>query len=131
MALNTITPLTEYVFKVASVEQIAVDASRNAIVITLEYQNPESLSLAEQNYEFVQTEGLTEVGVAVQPYGAILMNYLAPTAVSLGGNKLYIKTDAGLLESNLALSEIDEVGATITFAASESEGGGEGGGGAA
>lgn len=129
MALNTITPLTEYKFKVASVEQTAVDASHHAIVITLEYQNPESLTLAEQNYEFVQTEGLTEEGVAVQPYGAIIINDLAPTSILAGTATLKLKTPGGLLETESVINDLMTVGATVTFHASEDSGGGDVGGG--
>lgn len=122
MSLNTITPLTEYVFKVASVEKTAVDASHNAIVITLDYQNPASLSLAEQSYEFVQTEDLTEKGIAVQPYGAILLNELAPTQAGYGSTVLALKTPGGLLNTESDIEDLLTVGATVTFAASESAG---------
>lgn len=123
MALNTITPLTEYTFKVASVERTAVDASHDAIVITLEYQNPASLSLADQSYEFVQTEALTEAGIAVQPYGAILINNLAPTQSSIEAPTLILKTAGGELVTESELTDMLTVGATVTFAPSESEGG--------
>ena len=122
MSLNTITPLTEYVFKVASVEQTAVDASHNAIVITLEYQNPDTLTLAEQSYEFVQTEDLTEAGIAVQPYGAIIMNELAPTQEGYGSAVLALNTPGGLLETESDIEDLLTIGETVTFAASESEG---------
>lgn len=115
MALNTITPQTEYAFKVASVEQKAIDASHNAIVITLDYQNPATLSLAEQNYEFVQTEELTEAGVAVQPYGAIIMNNLAPTQILAGTATLKLKTPGGLLETESVINALLTVGATVAF----------------
>lgn len=137
MSLNTITPLTEYVFKVASIDEMVIGESNSALSITLEYQNPDSLTLANQNYEFIQTEELTEAGVAVQPYGAIIMNSLAPTQLSSANTAvLAIKTPGGILESDTTLEEL-ELGATVTFAASEAEGGGgdegggdEGGGGA-
>lgn len=129
MSLNTITPLTEYKFNVASVEKTAIDASHDAFVITLEYQNPASLSLAEQSYEFVQTEDLTELGVAVQPYGAIIINTLAPTQGDWVDATLALKTPGGLLETNIILDNLLNVGTTVTFEASE-DGGGEGGGGA-
>lgn len=124
MGLNTITPLTEYTFHVASMEQTAVDASHFAIVITLEYENPESLTLAEQSYEFVQTEELTALGVAVQPYGAFIMNDLAPTQEDFIEAGLILKTPAGLLETESTLEDLLTVGATVTFAASDSDDGG-------
>lgn len=123
MALNTITPLTEYVFKVASMDTLNLRQSSEvpprANTITLEYV-PEA-SLAEQNYEFIQTEELTEAGVAVQPYGAILINTLAPTATPLTGINLSLKTPAGVLTSDVSLVAIlaGGVGTRVTFAASD------------
>lgn len=128
MALNTITPLTEYTFMVASVEQTTVANDKFAFAITLEYKNPASLSLAEQSYEFVQTEDLTEKGVAVQPYGAILLNELAPTQAGYGSVTLALKTPGGLLETESDIDDLLTTGAVITFAAAEA-GGGEGGSG--
>lgn len=115
MALNTITPLTEYTFKVASIEETNIDAIHKGYAIILDYVAPENLTMANQNYEFIQTEALTELGVAVHPYGAILMNYLAPTQAELGEAKLVLRTEAGDLESNITLAQIDEVGATVRF----------------
>lgn len=118
MALNTITPLTEYVFKVASMDTLNLRQSSEvpprANTITLEYV-PEA-SLADQNYEFIQTEALTEAGVAVQPYGAILINTLAPSQLS--GLYLNLKTAGGILVTKTGLTDILDggVGTTVTFA---------------
>lgn len=120
MALNTIAPMTEYVFKVASIDQLALQQSAEvppkAITITLEYSDANPLSLAEQNYEFIQTEELTEAGIAVQPYGAILINTLAPSTLS--ALNLELKTAGGVLESDVTISNIlsGGVGTTVTFA---------------
>lgn len=127
MALNTITPLTEYVFKVASIDRLIVKPGeipvpdKEALTVTFEYVSKKSL--AEQNYEFVQTEELTEAGIAVQPYGAVIINTLAPSTLS--GLTLSLKTAGGLLVANTGLTDILDggVGTTVTFAP-ESEGGG-------
>lgn len=120
MALNTITPLTEYAFKVASMDELELQhtsgVSPKAITITFEYL-PEAVSLAEQNYEFIQTEELTEAGIAIQPYGAVLINMIAPSQLS--GLYLKIKTAVGLLVANTGLTDILDggVGTTVTFGA--------------
>ena len=119
MALNTITPLTRYTFKVASIDRLIVKPGeipvpdKEALTVTFEYASEESL--AEQNYEFIQTEALTEAGVAVQPYGAILINTLAPSQLS--GLYLNLKTAGGILVSTTALTDILDggVGTTVTF----------------
>lgn len=129
MALNTITPLTEYAFKVASIDRLVVKPGeipvpdKEAITVTFEYETPDTLTLAEQNYEFIQTEDLTEAGIAVQPYGAILINTLAPT--TLAELTLSLKTAGGVLVSDVSILDIldDGVGTAVTFA-EESEGGG-------
>lgn len=126
MALNTISPLPEYTFKVASIDELALrhtsEVSPKAITITFEYV-PEAVSLAEQNYEFIQTEELTEAGIAVQPYGAVLINMIAPSRLS--GLYLKIKTAGGLLVADTGLTDILDggVGTRVSFAP-ESEGGG-------
>lgn len=120
MALNTITPLTNYTFKVASIDRLIVKPGeipapdKEALTVTFEYVSEESL--AEQNYEFVQTEALTEAGVAVQPYGAILINTLAPSQLS--GLYLNLKTAGGILVTTTGLTDILDggVGTTVTFA---------------
>lgn len=127
MALNTITPLTEYVFTVASIDNRIIepgDPPKAAIVITLEYAGTNPLSLAEQNYEFVQTEELTEAGIAVQPYGALIINTFAPS--TLGELNMLLKTAGGVLVSDVSILDIvDVIGATVTFEPESDEGGGE------
>lgn len=123
MALNTITPLTEYAFRVASIDELIIvpgEVPKKAITITLEYI-PEEPSLADQNYEFIQTEELTEAGIAVQPYGAILINTLAPS--TLEELTLSLKTAGGVLVSSETLFDIIDgvVGSVVSFA-EESEG---------
>ena len=120
MALNTITPLTNYTFKVASIDRLIVKPGEipapdeEALTVTFEYVSEESL--AEQNYEFVQTEALTEAGIAVQPYGAILINTLAPSQLS--DLYLNLKTAGGILVTTTKLTDILDggVGTTVTFA---------------
>lgn len=122
MSLNTITPLTEYVFKVVSVEQTAVGNDKSAFVCILEYQNPDTLTLADQSYEFVQTEELTELGIAVQPYGVFIINELAPSQSGWDEAGLILKTPGGLLETESVLDDLFVLDTTVTFAAAESEG---------
>jgi hypothetical protein len=65
----------------------AVDQSDYAKVITL---IPDGVdSIADQNMVFVQTEALTELGIAVQPYGAVFVPATAlddATAAVITGN---------------------------------------------
>lgn len=139
MALNTITPLTEYTFKIASIDELVLrqtsKVSPKAVTITFEYV-PKNVSLAEQNYEFIQTVELTEAGIAVQPYGAVLINMIAPSQLSglktAGGpivadTHLNLKTAGGLLVADTGLTDILDggVGTTVTFGAKSEGGGGE------
>ncbi len=103
---NDIEPLTEVTFTVQ-----AVSTGDNATVIVLE--PTESVSLAPQGYNFVQTEDATEKGIAVHKYGA----FIIPTeetplettpVVSVAGIELTGGTD---------VSAALVVGDTITFSA--------------
>ena len=110
------------------------DVSDSATVFTLEYtsqvtagpitraENPNNFlaRLYYPKYEFVQTESATELGVAVQKYGAVII----PSSAygNAGGISIGVKFNNGeLLEATI--SEENVVGDMIMFP--ESGGGGE------
>lgn len=65
---------TATITKPSSVEAeiIAKSASEGAVVLTFSGET-DGATLAPNTFKFVQTEELTELGIAVQPYGAILI----------------------------------------------------------
>lgn len=73
MALETLTLPSSFVFTVASVDK-AVDGDKWAIAITLIQNDLSTLSLANQTIEFIETEDTITGGVAIDKYGAIVIN---------------------------------------------------------
>lgn len=96
-----------------TVESVA--ESENAIALAISLAN-DTVSLTPQSYKFEQTENLTEAGVAVQPYGALI----APKAgegesdasetivVDIAG------TDVSYASAKTTFANL-QVGSTITF----------------
>lgn len=100
-----------------------------AIVISI-IDTDDTPKLDYQNYKFIQTEQLTELGIAVHPYGAIVVDALL--AVDVSSEPLVVVEFDGK-QYGVSLDEILEetVGTPITFELIEDEGGGgdNGGGG--
>lgn len=121
MALNTLEAVETLSFRVTKFEERFIkevdDTSKYAFVLTFEEQ--EQTTLSNTSYEFIQTEELTELGIAVQPYGAIIMNSLAPTQDDEPDAYLFIKVDGvdTLYKSSETLGDIigSGVGVGVTF----------------
>lgn len=62
-----------------------------------------------QNYKFIQTEDLTEAGVAVHPYGG----FIIPAGQIGESLKAVVEFDGDLYDADL--DDLIEVGTTITF----------------
>lgn len=73
MALETLSLPASITFTVGSVDK-AVDGSKWAIAITLIQNDLSELSLANQTIEFIETEDTVTGGVAIDKYGAIVIN---------------------------------------------------------
>lgn len=87
-----------------------------ALIITLEQLYTEGLE--NQNVTFVQTPDLTEAGVAVQPYGAIIINTFAPTFGDYSTPPLYIEfSDGTLYTATKTLGDLvsGDAGTSVTF----------------
>ena len=96
-------------FKVAS-----ISGDANADVVTLEPTGDASL-VGKDGYKFIQTEDLTEDGVAVHPYGALIIPKTSP-ATSVQPEVELIPVDTKyLLASALTVSQLS-VGGTVTLA---------------
>lgn len=97
----TITPPTSLTFKVLS-----KDFKDGTTVFTLDCV---TTGLANTNYRFVQNEAAVKAGIAVHPYGAVIMPQSATTItldIDLNGTTLTAKT---------ALTPATAVGASIVF----------------
>lgn len=90
----------------------AVEENDYAKVITLIPNDPDTLG--DRNMTFVQTQDLTELGVAVQPYGAIFV----PSAVLYGGTtsvSVQAKLGTDTYSTTVDLATV-AVGDTVTLA---------------
>ena len=67
----------------------STDKNGNAYVIALVPQDSDTLG--DRNMQFVQTEALTELGYAMQPYGAMFV----PVPLPAGGNSVTLKGKLG------------------------------------
>lgn len=119
MGLNTLDKPESIYFRVSSNDTSIVGVDSNdqplyARTITLEQMNDTAIN--NQNVRFVQTEALTEAGVAVQPYGAFIANLKSPT-VGLANLYPVIAFDDGTwYYGNKHLGQMT-VGTTVTFSA--------------
>lgn len=89
---------------------LSKDVSDEATVFTLGITEP--ASLANCNYNFVQTEALTEAGIAVHPYGAIII----PTSQSSTEITLVADLGGTEYEGASAITASSDVGDTVTLA---------------
>lgn len=69
MGLSTVTLPGSFAFKIASIDK---DGDGN-IVYTFAQKDLDSLAIVDQTPVFVQSQAMTEAGIAVQPYGAIIV----------------------------------------------------------
>ena len=114
MSLNTIEPIASLLFTVGSVDTLLltddIENPKRAVTSALTYMGTAELTLANQNYEFVQTEALTEAGIAVQPYGAFLMNEVAPSGPTATNIRLDLMIGETLYICTTTLSNLFTVG---------------------
>ena len=103
----TITAPTTMTFTVAS-----KSVSEDATILTFEPADNDTLQ--NVSYNFVQNEAMTQLGIAVHRFGAVII----PADVTTGG-KLTIELPAyGVTyESSAAISADTEEGSTVTFSA--------------
>lgn len=99
----TITAPTSLTFNVAS-----KDFKDGTTVFTL--TGAETTSLANQNYRFIQNEAAVKAGIAVHPYGAIIMPQSA-TTITLDVEL----NDGTILTAKTALTPATAAGASIVF----------------
>lgn len=98
-----------------TVEITGKDISEEATVFTLSAEN-DGASLVGGSYNFVQTEALTTAGIAVHPYGAVIIPASASSteinlAVNIGGT-VYTNEDT-------TISSANEVGYTVKLTPQE------------
>ena len=69
-----------------------------------------------QNYKFIQTEELTELGIAIHPYGAFIVPYTAiasdPVCTVKYGDDLYEAAFADMTEigAQMVFTKVDDTG---------------------
>lgn len=90
-----------------------VETSEHATVVTFDVSlSPDSASLQQTNYNFVQTANATENGIAVHRYGAII--FPAGKTTLTAGNA-QITMGGATYNSGTDITTSIEVGATVTF----------------
>ena len=80
----TISNPSTLTYKIAT-----IDKNNNAVVVALEQS--EDSTLRDLNAQFVQTEALTRLGYAIQPYGALFV----PMPLADGGDSIYLEAALG------------------------------------
>lgn len=86
------------------------DESGEAVVYTLGVENAGS-TLAQTDYEFLQTEALTKAGIAVQKYGAIIIPH-SQVATEI---TLELKCSGANYKASTTISGTNEVDSTVTL----------------
>jgi hypothetical protein len=102
------TNLTGAVIESKSVHY--VDGVANAYVVCI-VDHDDTPTLVPQNYKFLQTGDLTEAGVAVHPYGALIV----PADVTATGLAVEVLFDGDYYEADLGDILDADVGDAITF----------------
>lgn len=82
----------------------STDKAGNAYVIALLPQDADTLG--DRNMQFVQTEALTRLGYAMQPYGALFV----PVPLAAGGNSVTLVGKLGSAEYNGTLGLVSNAG---------------------
>ena len=98
----TITPLTSIAFTVSDVSV----SDENSVFVLVP---TETTTIQRSTYNFVQTEDATEKGIAIHPYGAIIM------ANDSEGTTPEITINGNTYTAGTAITPSTVVGATITF----------------
>ena len=82
----------------------STDKAGNAYVLAIEPQDADTLG--DRNMQFVQTEALTQLGYAMQPYGAMFI----PVPLPAGGNSVTLVGNLGSDEYNGTLNIVGNAG---------------------
>ena len=83
----------------------------------------ETPSLTYQNYKFIQTEDLTKIGVAIHPYGGIVLNAEVTSPLMTGEELIVVEFDGKQYGAEL-MELLEALPSTpITFELIEDEGG--------
>lgn len=88
----------------------SVSTSEDGTVITL-VADPAAPALTGGNVKFVQTQALTQAGIAVQPYGMITI----PTAQASTNITLVATVDGTTYTAGAAITAASDVGTTVTL----------------
>lgn len=118
MALETLTLPESFTFTVASVDKMT-DGEKWAIAIALVQEDLDTLSIANQTIEFIMTEELVTGGVAVDKYGAIVIDSSASNDVEVNLTGMLNGTKYETAEA-VDLSSV-AVGDTITLVSEDAE----------
>ena len=103
----TITPAETYTVTVEGKTE-----SDEATVLTLSFKTAdEAPTVVNTNYNFVQTETLTEAGIAIQKYGAVII----PTSQVATEITLVMEIDGVTYEGATTITGATDVGATVTM----------------
>lgn len=103
----TITPAESYTVTVEGKTE-----SDEATVLTLSVKTAdEAPTVVNTNYNFVQTETLTEAGIAIQKYGAVII----PTSQVATEITLAMTIDGVTYEGATTITASTDVGATVTM----------------
>lgn len=103
----TITPAESYTVTVEGKTE-----SNEATVLTLSVKTAdEAPTVVNTNYNFVQTETLTEAGIAIQKYGAVII----PTSQVATEITLAMTIDGITYEGATTITGSTDVGATVTM----------------
>lgn len=89
---------------------LSKDVSEDATVLTLGITEP--VSLSPSDYSFEQTEALTEAGIAVHPYGAVII----PTSQAETAITLVAECGSTTYTASSTITSASDVGDTVTLA---------------
>lgn len=89
-----------------------VDKSTSDIATTLSFVADDSVSLAPSNLKFVQTNALVDDGIAVYPYGAVMI----PTSEAETEITLVAELGGATYTASSAITSASDVGDTVTLA---------------
>ena len=98
--------------KGAIVGGISMDYDENGVksVVVSIVDTDNTPSLAYQNYKFIQTKALTEAGVAVHPWGGIIIPYDEIDSETL---EIALEFDGTIYTTGIA--NLATIGAELTF----------------
>ena len=100
----TITPLTSFSLAVS-------DKSVSEIATTLTFSFDDEVTLQPSNYRFIQTDDLVDDGIAVHPFGAVMI----PASQEATEITLVVEINGTLYEAEAPVTAASDIGDTILF----------------